>query len=202
MSREIEVEVMPAGKRQVDRPGCGVLLSMVALAWTVELLDVLIFRDLDRFGIRPRQFGGLIGIVFSPWLHGGWGHLVANTLTFFGLGFVVLQAEGRRFIETTFWLVVLSGLGTWLIGRNAIHIGASGLIYGYFGYILGRALWERRVSWAVVGIVVGVLYGGLIWGVLPKEGMVSWEGHLSGLVAGLWLGRAHAQGRKRRTGRS
>ena len=187
--------------RAMDRPGLGVLLTLVVLAWGVEVLDVLIFKDLDRFGIRPRQVNGLPGVVLSPWLHVGWGHLIANTLTFLGLGLVVLYAEGRRFIGTTLMLVILSGLGTWLIGRgNSVHVGASGLIYGYFGYLLGRAFWERRLGWAIVGILVGVIYGGMIWGVVPTEGRVSWEGHLAGFVTGVWLGRQHALARKKASG--
>ncbi len=191
-SREVPVEVMSPERPPLDRPGCGLLLTMVAAAWAVELFDFFLPGDLDSWGIRPRQLSGLPGVLLSPWLHGGWGHLIANTLTFLGLGFVVLLAEGRRFINTTLILVVVSGLGTWLIGRNAIHIGASGLIYGYFGYIMGRAIWERRPAWIVIGMVVGVIYGGMIWGILPTRSFVSWEAHLAGLVAGVWLGRAHA----------
>jgi len=202
MSHEVAVEVMPPGRKQIDKPGCGLLIAMVVAAWAVEFLDVVLPMDLDRYGIYPRQLKGIPGIFVSPWLHGDWSHLIANTLTFFGLGYVVLLAEGRRFISTTLSLVVASGLGTWLIGRatnsmggDVVHIGASGLIYGYFGYILGRAIWERRASWMVIGIVVGIIYGGMIWGVLPAKGFVSWEAHLTGLLAGVWLGREHAVGR-------
>lgn len=172
-------------------------MTLVALAWSVEIADTLLAGNLDRFGIHPRRIEGIPGIVLSPWLHGSFAHLLANTLTFFGLGFVVLVAEGRRFISTTLILVVVSGFGTWLIGRPAIHIGASGLIYGYFGYILGRAIWEGRVTWMIVGIVVAVFYGGMIWGVAPTNTVISWEAHLAGLFAGFWLGRAHATERKR-----
>lgn len=200
MSREIEVEVVsPNGGPGTDlprwdRPGCGLLILWVAMAWGLEMVDVLIpWVQLDRFGIRPRELSGLSGIVFAPWLHAGFGHLVANTLAFLGLGSVVLLADGRRFLSTTAMLVVASGLGTWLIGRTSIHIGASGLIYGYFGYVMGRAIWERKIGWALLGILVAAVYGGMIWGVLPSHGPVSWEGHLSGLVAGLWLGWTHVQ---------
>ena len=202
MSREVAIEVRTARRKSANRPGFGLLLGLVAIAWVVELLDRLTVLNLDRYGIVPREVSGLPGILFSPWLHASWGHLIANTLTFFGLGFVVLMAEGRRFLSTTLALVVVCGLGTWVIGRNpdgnTVHIGASGLIYGYFGYILGRAIWERRASWIVIGIVVGTIYGGMIWGVLPStKTFVSWEGHLAGLLAGGWLGRGHAIGRRK-----
>jgi membrane associated rhomboid family serine protease len=195
---------MATARRTSEHPGFGLLLTLVAVAWGVEAIDRFVLDGgLDRFGIRPRRLSGLPGVLLSPWLHDDWRHLIANTLTFLGLGLVVLMAEGRTFLGTTLLLVVVSGLGTWVIGRPAIHIGASGLIYGYFGYILGRAMWERRVIWVVVGILVALLYGGMIWGVLPSvrndpaKVAVSWEGHLAGLLAGLWLGRLHAVTRRR-----
>lgn len=177
-----------------DRPGCGLLIIWLTIAWGLEVVDALLpVLHLDHFGIFPRTLSGLPGVVLSPWLHEGFGHLVANTFAFLGLGMVVLLADGRRFIGTTAVLVVVSGLGTWLIGRPAFHIGASGLIYGYFGYLMGRAIWERKIGWAILGIFVAVVYGGMIWGVLPSHGAVSWEGHLSGFLAGLWLGWTHVK---------
>ena len=201
MSRDVEVEVLPPvggpgnpQGRVWQAPGCGLLLTWVAIAWGVEVLDFLLAGRLDGFGILPRNFGGLIGVMTSPWLHGGFGHLVANTVPFLGLGLLVLLAEGKRFVATTWTLVVVSGLGTWLIGRpGTLHIGASGLIYGYFGYLLGRAIWERKVGWAILGFFVGLAYGGMIMGIFPQKGYISWEGHLAGIVAGLWLGWTHVK---------
>lgn len=187
---------LPGGSRRWDRPGCGLLILWVAVAWGLELADALPFLQLDHLGIRPRRLVGLPGILLAPWLHLGFGHLIANTMAFLGLGAVVLLADGRRFITTTMILVLVSGLGVWLIGRpNTVHIGASSLIYGYFGYVMARAIWEKKVGWAILGILVGVFYGGMIWGVLPSNGPipVSWEGHLSGLLAGLWLGWTHVK---------
>lgn len=169
---------------------------MVALAWGVEVVDVIApGLQLDQQGIVPRRVTGLPGVLFSPLLHGDFGHLLANTFAFLGLGTLVLLAEGRRFLGTTVVLMVVSGLGTWLIGRSgSVHIGASGLIYGFFGYLLGRAIWERKLGWAILGIFVGVVYGGMVFGVMPTRGPISWEGHLAGLIAGLWLGWAHVKG--------
>lgn len=199
MNGEGYLAVKAPRRRRGNRPEFGVLLSMVMAAWAIELIDFVLPIDLDRFGIVPRELSGLPGILFSPWLHGDWQHLIANTLTFFGLGLIVLMAEGKRFLSTTFVLVLISGLGTWIIGReNSVHIGASGLIYGYFGYILGRAIWEGRLSWIVIGIVVASIYGGMIWGISPTDAPISWEGHLAGLLAGGWLGKQHAGRRKRR----
>ncbi len=185
----------PQSYRQVSRPGCGLILLLVAIAWGVEIADQVlgwIGLPLDSLGILPRNFFGLIGVFLSPWLHGGWGHLLNNSIAFLGLGFVMVVAEGRRFLATTFLLVLISGLGTWLIGRGgSVHIGASGLIYGYLGYLLLRAWTERKPLWIAVGIGIAVFYGGMIWGVLPTQAGISWEAHLCGFLGGLWLGRSH-----------
>ena len=196
VSREIVVDGAwsPGGKSGGRAAGFSLLITWVVVAWGLEVVDLILpGLGLDRFGIVPRQLPGLIGVVCSPWLHAGFGHLASNTVAFLGLGTIVLLAEGRRFLSTTVVLVLVSGLGTWLIGRTSIHIGASGLVYGYFGYVMGRAIWERKILWALVGIIVAAVYGWMIWGVLPGRGPVSWEGHLSGLVAGLWLGWTHVK---------
>jgi membrane associated rhomboid family serine protease len=196
VSREIEVDVLrgPGDRSRGRAAGLGLLITWVLVAWGLEVVDlVLPGMGLDRFGIVPRRLTGLIGIPCSPWLHGGFGHLAGNTVAFLGLGTIVMLAEGRRFLATTVILVLVSGLGTWLIGRASYHIGASGLIYGYFGYVMGRAIWEKKILWALVGIAVAGMYGYMIWGVLPSGGPVSWEGHLSGLLAGLWLGWTHVK---------
>jgi len=172
----------------VKQPGCGFLIACVVLAFGLELVDVVLGNRLDRFGIWPREFRGIIGILFSPWLHGGFLHWFLNSLSFLMLGGIVMAAERRKFLMSTILLVILSGAGTWLIGRGGSpHIGASGLIYGYFGYIFGKALFDRRMRWALAALFVGVFYGGLIFGVFPTDQPVSWEGHLSGLLGGLWL---------------
>lgn len=183
------------GYRRVSRPGCGLILGLVLVAWAVEVADKvfgLVGFPLDALGIHPREFFGLIGIFLSPWLHGDWIHLANNTVAFLGLGFFMVVAERQRFLRTTLLLVMMSGLGTWLIGQGgSVHIGASGLIYGYLGYLLSRAWTERKPLWIVAGISIAIFYGGMLWGVLPTEQGISWEAHLCGLLGGLWLGRNH-----------
>ena len=204
MARQVNVEVLPRGRGRRSsyqvKPGCGVLLGMVLIAWAIEIADVgfhVFGFDLDALGIWPRKVHGLSGVFLSPWLHGGWAHLTHNTVSFLGLGFVMSLAEGTRFLRTTFQLVIISGIGTWLIGRGgSVHIGASGLIYGYFGYLILRAWTERRPLWIVTGILVALASGGMIWGVLPSEEGISWEAHLCGFIGGLALGRKHGQARK------
>ncbi len=166
------------------------ILYAVAIAWLLEIVDVIILGGwLDSFGVRPRKLSGLVGIPLMPLLHGGLAHLASNTFPFIILGWIVSKAEGKHFVSTTGVLIFLSGLGTWLIGSGGVHIGASGLVYGYFGYVMCRAWLERKPLWLLTGIFVGIFYGGMIFGIIPHSGPpVSWEGHLSGLVAGVWLG--------------
>ncbi|GAA5497007.1 hypothetical protein Rhal01_03195 [Rubritalea halochordaticola] len=180
--------------RPVPKLSPMILLELVLAAWIIEAIDQLLLGGfLDQFGVRPRSLMGLIGIPLMPFLHGNFSHLLSNTLPFLVLGYIMLKAEGRRFLYSSVYLIFLSGLGTWLISpANSVHIGASGLIYGYFGYILTRAWLDRHPLWMLTGIIVIIFYGGMIYGVLPNQSLqVSWQGHLCGLIAGIALGRRH-----------
>lgn len=170
------------------------LLDLILIAWLIEAVDQFILSgSLDQFGIHPRNLYGLLGIPLIPWLHGGFAHLSSNTIPFLTLGYIMLQSEGRRFYYSSIIIILLGGLGTWLIARSdAIHVGASGLIYGYFGYVMTRAIIESRPIWLFIGVLVALFYGGMIFGVLPQGQVpISWEGHLTGMLAGIWLGKKH-----------
>lgn len=151
---------------------------------------------LNKFGVWPRTGWGLLGILFSPLLHYNEAHLMTNSVSLFVLLIVLfLHREYRPDIAfISIWL--LSGLGTWLIGRAwagnqpVIHIGASGVIYGLVTYLIAAAWWLRSWQSALWAIVILFLYGGIFYGVLPKTGVVSWEGHLSGAIAGIMVARA------------
>ncbi len=178
------------GLNKYRLPGCGLIVFFIALAWGIEIIDRIIpFIHLEALGIRPRSTAGLIGIFTMPWLHGDFFHLFSNTLTFVVLGYIVLATEKERFFSTSLKIIILSGLGTWLIGRGATHIGASALIYGYFGYLVTRAFLEQKLLWSILGVILCIFYGGMIFGVFPTKGAVSWEGHLAGFIAGIWLAR-------------
>jgi membrane associated rhomboid family serine protease len=168
-----------------------ILGSFVALIWGLELVDQLLLgRRLDRLGIRPRTIAGLRGILFAPLLHGSWGHLATNTTPFVVLGWLVMLRGMREFAIVTLATWVVSGLGVWLFGaRNTVHVGASGLIFGYFGFLLFRSYFEQDVISAAISIVVAVLYGPLIWGVLPLRRGISWQGHMFGLTGGVLTAR-------------
>lgn len=162
------------------------MFGLVGLMWVIEIVNQLLFRDsLDRFGIAPRSLSGLTGIIFSPFLHADFAHLLANTLPFLVLGWWVLLRGLDMFIEVSVIVILVSGLGVWLFAApNTITIGASGVVFGYLGFLLLRGFFER--SWIALFFSVVVLlgYGSLIWGVLPLVPGVSWQGHLFGLIGG------------------
>lgn len=160
--------------------------GFLLLFWVLEILDWLIFDGaLNRLGVQPRTVIGLRGILLAPFLHGNFAHLIANTLPFLVLGWFVIVQSVRDFWLVTGVTAVISGLGIWLFGRtNSVHIGASGLVFGYFGFLLLRGYFEcslRAILWAVV---VVLLYGGMLWGVLPLQMGVSWQAHLFGFIGG------------------
>ncbi|NEO48891.1 MAG: rhomboid family intramembrane serine protease [Moorea sp. SIO4A3] len=172
-----------------------ILGGWVALMWIVELVDIFIFgRKLDLYGIIPRNPIGLRGILFAPFLHGGFSHLISNTIPFLVLGwFVMLQETSDFFVVTTITMLV-GGLGVWLLGApNSVHIGASVLIFGYLGFLLFRGFFERNLPSIFLSILVGFLYGGLVWGVLPSQPHVSWQGHLFGFIGGILAARLLAR---------
>ena len=169
------------------------VLVVVALMWVSEVIDQVTPGSLDWYGIRPREVDGLGGIVLSPFLHGGYEHLLANTSGLLVLG-ALLAWTTRHLWVVTAGVVLLGGLGVWLTGApNTVHIGASGVVYGYAAFLAVYGFVARKLWSAFAGILVIVVYGSLLWGVLPLQDGVSWQGHLFGALAGggiaLWLGR-------------
>lgn len=181
-SPQRKIEVYGAEAKRLLRP----LLIFVAIMWLVEVLDRLIFHgNLDRLGIEPRQIIGLRGIVFAPFLHGSFAHLLANTVPFVILGFLVILRHNRQFLLISIVILLVSGLGTWLIApADTVHIGASGLIFGYFAFLVVNAWYERSFTAVILALLVIVLYGGLIGGIWPAGNGISWQGHLFGLIGG------------------
>ncbi|MEB3826307.1 rhomboid family intramembrane serine protease [Phormidium sp. CCY1219] len=167
-----------------------ILGGLVALMWILEFIDLFLFRGrLDAYGVLPRNIIGLRGILFMPFLHGGWPHLIANTVPFITLGWLVMLRETSDFFIVTAVTMLVSGMGVWLFGSPGFHIGASGVIFGYLGYLLLRGFFERNLVSILLSVLVGFLYGGIIWGVLPLQQGVSWEGHLFGLIGGVFAAR-------------
>lgn len=162
------------------------LLGVIAIAWGLEVFDFIFRGYFDRFGIQPRRISGLLGILTSPFLHLGFGHLISNTLPFLILGGMVLMGGRRVFLSATLFIMVVGGMALWILGPSGSnHVGASGLIFGYLGFLLARGIFEKSVAWIVVSIGILLLYGGMLNGVFPGQPGISWQGHLFGFIAGI-----------------
>jgi membrane associated rhomboid family serine protease len=165
------------------------IIILTAVCWVVFALNNLILQGhLNQHGIIPRHLGSLPGILWTPFLHGSYQHLAANTLPLLILGGIVCARGRGEFVVITIGGILLGGLLTWLFARSACHVGASGLIFCYFGYVASLA-WFNRTFWTLLLSVACILgYGGMIKGILPTTAGISWEGHLAGLIAGIALG--------------
>ncbi len=167
--------------------------------WTATFLGLVVYAvgvineitsyALNDYGIYPREIGGLSGIAVSWAIHGSPAHLMNNALPLVILGTFVAVRGQATFIKTTIFVVAVSGVLVWLVGKPALHLGASGIVFGYFGYLLARGWLERSPVAVGLAFLAVVLYGGILVGVLPGQDGVSWESHLFGFTAGAIAGR-------------
>jgi membrane associated rhomboid family serine protease len=165
-----------------------IALWAIAILWAVYILNIIVFfADFKALGIRPREGWGIIGIPLSPFLHGSWGHLISNSIPLFILTFVLAQFYKKLWIQVTVFSVLVGGFAVWLLAqKNTVHIGASGVIFSYIGFIVFSGVFRRSAKSIIIGIIILLLYGGtLIFGVLPKQPGISWQGHLFGAIAGI-----------------
>ena len=169
-----------------------VILSLVILIWVIELLNSLMDHRLNVYGIYPRSIENLIGIILWPFLHGNFNHLIMNSMPLLAMGYFVALRGWLIFLESTLIILILGGLGVWFFGRAAYHVGASGLVFGFFGFLITLAFYERSLKTFAIACLTVFYYGGLIFGVLPTNSFVSWEGHLFGLIAGMIAARVLA----------
>jgi membrane associated rhomboid family serine protease len=166
----------------------GIILgAAVGFIWLLEIVDALLLHGvLDGFGIAPRSLTSLPAVLLAPLLHAGFGHLLANTIPFIVLGWLVMWRRTSDLFVVALASAVASGLGVWLFGgANTIHLGISGVIFGFLGYLLARGYYERSMGAIGLAVVAFFLYGGILWGVLPLQQGVSWQGHLFGFVGGV-----------------
>jgi membrane associated rhomboid family serine protease len=163
--------------------------AMAAVMWVVEVFDAA-GAHFDNNGIHPRDPGTLPDIVFAPFLHAGWGHLIGNTIPFLVLGATIALAGLARVAAVTVIVALVGGLGTWLFaGSNTNVIGASGVVFGFAAYLIARGLFSRRLLHLVVGVGVIAVYGAtLAFSLIPHPG-ISWQGHLFGAVGGIVAAR-------------
>lgn len=186
-------------RARVPLDGFRIVLAMVTVMWAAELVDTAADHRLDQYGIEPRDDDGLVGIVAAPFLHAGFGHLIANTVPLLPMGFAIAFGGARRVLVVTATVLIVSGLGTWLMApAGTLHIGASGLVFGYATYLLSRGFFDRDAIELAIGLGVAVLWGGaLLSGLLPEEG-ISWQGHLFGAIGGVGAARLLAREREAR----
>ena len=171
------------------------IFGSLAVMWVVEIINGFIGHRLSLWGISPRTTPGLIGIPLSPFLHGSFNHVLSNTIPFLVLGGLVGLRGGQKLVGISLFIIVAGGAGVWLLGRPAVHVGASGLVFGYFGYLVANGWFDRRPLSILAAIAVIVVYGSLVFGVIPTTGFVSWEAHLFGLLAGVLAARLTRRGR-------
>jgi membrane associated rhomboid family serine protease len=163
-------------------------LYLVLLLWLVYTIEIIFPGDFSHFGILPRTVSGLKGIVLSPFLHGNIMHLFNNSLPLFFLVAALRFFYRNQSLQVLVLGVLLSGFGTWLIGRESYHIGASGLIYVLVSFIFFKGIQSKYFRLVALSLAIVVVYGGMIWFVFPSvEENISWEGHLSGFIAGYLL---------------
>jgi membrane associated rhomboid family serine protease len=164
-----------------------VLGAIVGVLWLIEGLDALLLHGaLDGFGIQPRTLTSLPAVLVAPLLHAGFGHLFANTIPFIVLGWLVMWRRTNDLFVVGLASALGAGLGVWLFGgAHTIHLGISGVIFGLLGYLLARGYYERSAPSIALALTALFLYGGMLWGVLPLQQGVSWQGHLFGFVGGV-----------------
>jgi membrane associated rhomboid family serine protease len=190
------VSATPTEPRQDRIAGVQVVLALLAAMWVLEVVDVALDHRLDQYGIEPRDPDGLVGVVAAPFLHADFGHLIANTIPFVALGIIIGLQGVARVLAVTGIVMLVSGLGTWLVGPdNSIHIGASGIVFGYAAYLLARGVFNRDVIEIAIGLGVAAIWGtALLGGLVPQDG-VSWQGHFFGAVGGVLAARVFARTR-------
>ena len=164
--------------------------ASVGALWVAFAANTMLGGALLRFGIVPRTSDGLVGILIAPFLHANLNHLVANTIPFLIFGWLVMLRDRKHFLPVTLFSILGSGLLAWTFGApGSVHVGASGVIFGYLGFLLLSGWYARSFSSVMISVAVAVLWGGTVMQVLPGTPGVSWQGHLGGLIGGILAAR-------------
>jgi membrane associated rhomboid family serine protease len=182
-----------------SQEGLQIVIALIALMWASEIVDTILDHRLDQYGIEPRDADGLSGIVAAPFLHAGFGHLIGNTVPFAILGFVIALGGAARVALVTVIVAFISGAGTWLIApENTLHIGASGVVFGYATYLISRGVFNRDLVQLLTGALVAAVWGGVLLGGLEPQQGISWQGHLFGAIGGVVAARVLTEQPERR----
>jgi membrane associated rhomboid family serine protease len=170
--------------------GAAVIGGLLALMWVIEVVNKLDGQRLTADGIYPRTLSGLPGILSAPFLHTGFAHLLGNTIPFAVLGLVVAASGARRVIEVTAIVILVAGLGTWLTAAaGSDTVGASGVVFGYAGFLIARGFFTRAIGALAIGVVVAVLFGAALASDLVPRAGISWQDHLFGALGGILAAR-------------
>ena len=180
-----------AEKSRTRVEGFQLLATIVAVMWVVEIINTIDSNRLDSDGIYGRSFSHLWGILTAPFIHASFQHLFSNTIPFVFMGVIIALRGAARLGVVTAIVILLGGLGTWLISpAHTVTIGASGVVFGYATYLLARGFFNRSLLELLTGLLVGAVWGtALLASIVPHYG-VSWQGHVSGAIAGVvaaWL---------------
>lgn len=181
-----------AESRKIKLPDVIYLLGMI---WLVHIAQWLMPGNLHHYGIVPRTFTGLLHIPLAPLIHGSLFHLIANSLPLLGLGFLIQLKQRALFWQLTAAVIIIAGLGTWLIGSQAYHIGASGLVLGLWAFVLADGYFQRSIKAMLIAVITLVFYGGLVLTVFDLRPSISWAGHMSGIGAGILIAFLNAKGK-------
>ena len=158
---------------------------ILIIIWSVKLFEIVFDCDFTEYGVLPRSFNGLMGILFSPLIHSDVNHLISNSLPVIILCLLIFDFYSQIAKKIFIYLYFISGLWLWCIGRESFHIGASGLIYAMASFLFFSGILRKNSQLSAVALLVIFIYGGLFWGLFPIHKNVSWEGHLTGFIAGI-----------------
>lgn len=161
------------------------VLAIFILFSAIEVINLFTGRMLSQLGTIPRYVPGLKGIFLGPFVHGSLQHYFSNIIPLCIFSYLLLQYGLKRYLQVTLWIMLMTGLLVWLFARPATHIGVSGVIYGYFGYLVLAGFLSGKFKLIIISMLVAFFYGGLIFGILPSSPFVSWESHLFGFITGL-----------------
>ncbi len=164
-----------------------IALSVVALLWIILIIDSIIPIDFNQFGIIPRKAEGLKGILFAPFLHLNWSHLISNSMPLVVLLTGLFWLYNKVAIRVLVFSTVIGGGLVWIFGREAFHIGASGVIFSLVAFFIASGIFKRDFKAILLAIFVFFMYGGVVWGIFPTQSGVSWESHLFGFITGIGL---------------
>lgn len=157
------------------------------IMWVIKIIELQFDFSFINYGVLPKTFNGLRGILFSPFIHKDFSHLINNSYPILILGGFLFFSYRKIAMQIFLWLFFISGFWLWIIGRESFHIGASGIIYALASFLFFSGVIRKNPSLSALSLIIVFLYGSMIWGVIPNNTSISWEGHLSGFLAGILI---------------